>query len=304
MKDMIREIAADNTSGAVEITLKAAQALKHSMDSTSFGMITELVDHILKTSREIYLVKPAMASLVNLGAYVLAGAQDGASLDEGLVNAHNQIEQFIELMNKNVSLAAKHGASLMEGGSSIMTISYSATVVKAFIEANSGGAALRIFCLESRPLMEGVTMARELAAAGIETMLLTDASALMFMEEVSMVVVGGDSLSPEGLVNKIGTGGLALAAEKLGIPFYALCTSEKILPSGLGYQPMMDRNDPEQILRQPPKNVEVINCFFDVTPLDRLTGVITEKGLIQADLLMDHLTSLPNRHATFQILQR
>ncbi len=300
---MIEEIRSDNRSGAVEVTLKAAEALKRAVKSNTFQTVTELTDYILKTSREIYSAKPAMASLANLAAHALAGAEKSAGVKEGVSNALDNINEFIALMKENVSLVAEHAASAIDDGSSIMTISYSATVAEAAIRARSQGKDFSVYCLESRPMMEGAMLAEVLAGAGIETVLLTDASAFVFIDEMSMAMVGGDTLSPDGLVNKAGTSGLAMAAEKQGIPCYALCSSEKLLPVPLGYQPKLDRYDPRQVMELPPRNLNVINCYFDSTPLERLTGVITEKGLINGDYIIEHFSSLPTRRHVLEILR-
>lgn len=304
MKSIINEIKSDNTSGATHLTLKAAEALKQSIQSDTFQTRSQVLEHILKTSREIYSAKRAMASLATLGAHAMAAAETCDSAKEGVSKAVHGIEQFVTLTKENASLVAEHAASLIEAGSSIMTISYSSAVAEAATRARSNGRDFTVYCLESRPLAEGLTLARRLAGQGIDTVLLTDASLFLFVEDMSMVLVGGDSLSPGGLINKTGTSGLAMAAEKHGIPFYALCSSEKLLPTGMPYQPRLDRYDPRQILDPPPENLQAINCYFDSTPLERLTGVITERGLIQGDTIMEHFSSLPARRHLLEIIQQ
>jgi translation initiation factor 2B subunit (eIF-2B alpha/beta/delta family) len=303
MNDAIEEIRSDFTSGALDITLKAAEALKQSIGSTGFANTAEMVDHVLKVSREVYRARPAMASLANLAGRTLAGAETGETVEEGVTEAVSNIDGFVELMKENAAMVAEHAASFIEDGGSIMTISNSSAVWDAVIKARDQGKCFKVCCLESRPMLEGVMLAERLTEAGVDTLLLTDSSAFMFMEEMSVAMVGGDSLTPQGLVNKVGTRGLAMAAEKLGVPFYALCSTEKLLPMGLGYEPKLDLYDPRQILQQPPENLEIVNCYFDITPLDQLTGVITEKGLIHGDYLMEHLSALPTRGHVAEILQ-
>ncbi len=303
MKAIIDEIRADDTSGAIEVTIKAAEILKKAIRSDSFATAGELADQILKTSKEIYAAKPAMASLANLAAYSLAGAEKATSAEDGISIAIGNIEEFITIMKENVSLVAEHVAAHIEEGSFIITISYSSTVIEAALLAHRQGKKFRFYCLESRPLNEGARLAQVLAGAGIETTLLTDASMFLFMEDMSMALVGGDTISADGLVNKTGTSGLAMAADKFGVPFYALCSSEKLLPTAMNYQPKMDRSNPQQVLKRTRKNLEVINCYFDCTPLERITGVITDKGLIHGDMIMEHLNTLPSRKHMLEILR-
>ena len=76
---------------------------------------------------------------------------------------------------------------------------------------------------EARPLNEGVRTARRLAEKGVSVTLITDAQMGLFVREAEAVVVGADSVLPDGsLVNKIGTHLLALAAREAKVPFYVM----------------------------------------------------------------------------------
>ncbi|KAF8071226.1 SAD2 [Scenedesmus sp. PABB004] len=99
--------------------------------------------------------------------------------------------------------------------------------------AGSGAAAPRgvsVVVCEARPLCEGVSMARRLAAAGLAVTLITDAQAGAFMDEVDLVLLGADGVTPGGVVNKVGSRLLALAAKASGVPVVAVTDSLKISP--------------------------------------------------------------------------
>jgi len=99
------------------------------------------------------------------------------------------------------------------------------------------------------------------------------------MADIDVLLVGADSLSTEGLVNKIGTYPLALAARAHQVPFYALCGTEKLLP--LGYTlPEQSTKEPKEVWPDHPRRVEVINRYFDLTPWEYLTGIVTEEGVL------------------------
>jgi translation initiation factor eIF-2B subunit delta len=146
-------------------------------------------------------------------------------------------------------------------------------------------------CTESRPLYEGRKVAEALIEAGIHTTLVTDASVSHVVSQVDLVMVGADSVSSDGLVNKMGTCGVALAARAHGVPFYALCGSEKLLPEGSPYFEVQAR-DPEEVWPGSPQAVEVLNYYFEVTPLEYLSGLVTEKGLITPGELWEMLGGL------------
>jgi len=113
----------------------------------------------------------------------------------------------------------------------------------------------------------------------VETRLVVDALAPSMRTDVEVVLVGADSLSIEGLVNKIGTYPLALAARAHEVPFYLLCGTEKFLPADYTL-PEESPKDPQEVWPDHPKGVQVMNRYFDLTPLEYLSGIATEEGML------------------------
>lgn len=166
-----------------------------------------------------------------------------------------------------------------------MTHSRSSTVLRALFLAKDKGRNFAILCTESRPIYEGRQLAKQLTHQGIDVTLVTDAAVAHFMNQVDLAMVGADSISSKGLVNKMGTHALALAANARGVPFYALCGTQKLLPSDY---PHMENElkDPREVWEDPPGGVTVLNYYFDLTPLEFVSAVVTEKGLLgRADVL-------------------
>jgi len=97
-------------------------------------------------------------------------------------------------------------------------------------KGSSKGPGLSVIVCESRPLCEGVTMAQRLAAAGLSVTLITDAQAGVFVEEADLVLLGADAVTPAGVVNKVGSKLLALAAKAAGVPVVAVTDSRKVTP--------------------------------------------------------------------------
>jgi hypothetical protein len=97
-------------------------------------------------------------------------------------------------------------------------------------KGSSCGPGLSVIVCESRPLCEGVAMAQRLAAAGLHVALITDAQAGVFVEEADVVLLGADAVTPAGVVNKVGSKLLALAAKAAGVPVVAVTDSLKVSP--------------------------------------------------------------------------
>ena len=130
----------------------------------------------------------------------------------------------------------------------MLTTSLSSMVLRTLIEAHkaalsgqgtsgsgitSSSKGLRVIVCESRPLCEGVTLARRLAAAGVQVTVITDAQVLGFMKEVDAVLLGCDAVVTEGVVNKVGSGILALAAQARDVPVLVVGDSLKVSPGPL-----------------------------------------------------------------------
>ena len=118
--------------------------------------------------------------------------------------------------------------------------------------------------------------------------------------QVDICIVGSDRTARNGDVcNKIGTYLNALAADDNGIPFYAAVPSPTIdwsCRDGRNEIPIEERA-PEEVLfitglldggetarvRIAPEGTRSVNPAFDVTPHRLLTGIITDRGICEAD---------------------
>jgi len=165
------------------------------------------------------------------------------------------------------------------------------TALAPLYTAHQLGRSFRVYAGETRPLLQGSRLtAWELQQAGIDVTLLCDSmvGSLMKSGRVDLVITGADRIAANGdVANKIGTYGIAVLAEAHGIPFYVAAPSSTFdLSIADGSQIPIEERDPDEIRRgfgslTAPPNV---NCYcpaFDVTPVELLRGIITERGIIQ-----------------------
>ena len=122
----------------------------------------------------------------------------------------------------------------------------------------------------------------------------------MQSDMVDMVITGADRVSANGdVANKIGTYLKALAADDNGVPFYVAIPASTFdfdIRDGVKEIPIELRSadevryikgvDAEGVVREvliTPKDSPAINYGFDVTPARLITGLITNKGVCEAD---------------------
>jgi methylthioribose-1-phosphate isomerase len=150
---------------------------------------------------------------------------------------------------------------------------------------------VRVLACEARPLLQGARLTVwELGRLGIEHALVVDAAAagLIRTGRIDAVVTGLDRVAANGdVANKVGTYGLALAADAAGIPFVAAGPSSSVdgsLPSGDAIE-IEERGADEvrtaagSLLTVP--GTPVRNPAFDVTPAALVWALVTERGVAQ-----------------------
>lgn len=284
----INELAADKRSGAAEIAARAADILLHRAASGEASSPDAFRAELFATGWALIQSHNTMAALINLVNSVLWKIEKGETphdLREAVIAA---TEQF-KLQLKNHAMRVAEGAlPLIADGATVVTISQSSTVQRALLHAQRAGRRFSVICAESRPAYEGRETATKLAGHGIAVTLAVDtaaaaaiANADQFRGDNFVVLVGADMLTNKGLVNKVGTQALALAAKHSGVSIYSLCSSEKFLPPGYPVQPQRARPG-DTIWSDVPAGIELWNRYYDFTPLHQVSGIVTEQGILPA----------------------
>ena len=165
------------------------------------------------------------------------------------------------------------------------------TALGVIRSAHEQGKVKMMYSDETRPLLQGSRLtAWELLEDNIPVTTITDNMAAWSMKTkgINIVITGADRIAANGdTANKIGTYGVALAAKAHGIPFYIAApasTFDFSLKNGTQI-PIEERNANEvrsfQGKVSAPKNVNVFNPAFDVTPAKLIAGIITEYGVLR-----------------------
>lgn len=286
---LIRAIREDNQSGAVMLTLKAGEGLLSYAQTLRNAPLEEAGRAITELAVQLALAQPAMAALFNLANAVLFAA-DGIDYTKGLARVEKTVTEFCASLKRSTELVAERAAQLIYNNAVIITNSASDTVFECLKQAQKLGKRFRVICPESRPMREGVELARRLGALKIPVTLIADALAPWLVSEADVVLVGGDALSREGLINKIGTYGLALAAREAAVKFIALMGTQKFMPQfDLAFA---CERSPAELLSEPLKSVRVCNRYFDLTPLRLISRLITEEGELNQAQIHQKLAEL------------
>ncbi len=282
------QLRRDNRSGASEITLDALHMLVDAVGDSVPGSAGAYQKWLVRTSRELVAAQPAMASLFRLVNDMLWEVDAAGTGERMRQAALTYLQDYQARTEAALEALAQSAVEFLAHYTTVMTYSRSSTVARVLRALRQGNRNLRVYCSEGRPALEGQALASELAWAEVDVTLGVDMALFGWLGEVRALVVGADSLSASGLVNKIGTAPLMRAAAERGLPRIVLCTGLKLLPGDYVLQQGLRAGNPEEIMPVSSKRLAVRNVYFDVTPLDLVSTVITERGpLPHAELLAE-----------------
>lgn len=278
-REQIRQIATDRESGASQIARNCAQVLITYLEQEQPDSNSQLNDDLWGMARDILTGQPSMAPVVGVLNQALLFAD--ASIDPATTcqQLKEYAADYISEGHQLTRRIAEIALHVFPQDGTVITLSRSAAVANALAYAAQRGHHLRVICLESRPNYEGRAFAAWLSDQGLDSSVVVDAAAYDGLLCSDLFIAGADSLTDQGVVNKIGTALVAVAAHALRTPVYVLADQTKIWPSCLGLPPITDHPHSE-VWEDAPAAVKVENRYFDLTPWDCWSGVVTEKGLL------------------------
>jgi methylthioribose-1-phosphate isomerase len=138
----------------------------------------------------------------------------------------------------------------------------------------------------------------ELARDGIDVTVITDSMAahVMRTRKIDAVVVGADRITHDAVFNKIGTYTHAISARHHGIPFYVAAPRSTFDAKNSERDVIIEERGRDEVTTVGnrtfvPEGAGVLNFGFDATPIDLVTAVIAETGVLRPPLDINALLS-------------
>jgi methylthioribose-1-phosphate isomerase len=168
--------------------------------------------------------------------------------------------------------------------------------------AHDRGVPVHVYVDETRPRNQGASLtAYELGHHGVPFTLIADNAGghLMQHGKIDLCIVGADRVTARGdAANKIGTYLKALAAKANGVPFYVAMPGTTIdwrMEDGRDIE--IEERSSREVTHMwgrladgsvaefeiAPPGTRAANPAFDVTPAELITGLVTERGVAEAD---------------------
>lgn len=273
------EIRGMRVRGAAKIGRHAAKALGDMPWDGSDAQL-DAAAALLKAAR------PTAVSLPNAVEFVVREAKKGPR-PGSLARA---AEEFERRAASALAQIGRHGAPLVREGATILTICNSQGALAPLFEARRAGRRFHVVALETRPWRQGLLTVAQLAKEGVDASLAVDSAAWSLLPECDLVLTGADSIAKNGdVINKVGTGGLAVIARERGVPQYVCAETFKLHPRAAkgADVPIEERATVEVVQKgEIPDAVGVRNPVFDVTDHALIKGYVTELGVLARDALV------------------
>src|SRR3989339_32232 len=266
----------------------------------------ELWSFVEQAKKEIEAARPTAQNLFFAVNRVYEVAKQAS---ESKQSAVAEAQKIADEDAENCRKIGEFGSQLIQDGSNIET--YCNACWLAFVDygvalspvyaAKKKGQKIFVYIDETRPRGQGARLtAWELKNENVPHTIISDNAGahLMSHGKVDLMIVGADRIAANGdVANKIGTLEKAIAAHEYGIPFYvAAPTSTFDLNCKTGKDIPIEERSEDEVLYQvgitkEGRHEEILVCSpgskainpaFDVTPAKYITGIITEKGIIEA----------------------
>jgi len=189
------------------------------------------------------------------------------------------IDQLIKRLNEATRKIAKNGEKIIPNGARIMTHCHSSEALAVIKEAWKDKKRISVVATVTEPLHQGIKTAKELAKLKIPVTLIDDNAVGHMMKDVDLVIVGSDAMRKNGIINKVGTSLLALAARKNKKPFYVVGNSLKLDKR----KKCVIEERPAKEVYKKIKGIKIRNPAFDITDWKFVSAVVTEKGILKPE---------------------
>ena len=284
----IRGAPALGVAGAYGVALAARASPAKSRE--------EFLDHVRKGAAMLRSTRP---TAINLGwgiDRVLAVVEATETIEQARKHALAEADVIFHEDTACCHAIGDHGAVLLPESCTVLThcnagalaCSSWGTALGVIRSAVKAGKQIRVIACETRPLLQGARLtAWELSRDGIDVTVITDSMAAQFMRKglIDAVIVGADRITSDAVFNKIGTYMHAVCARHHGIPFYVAAPLSTFDGKNREQDVIIEDRAREEVTTIGnrvfvPDGAAVKNPSFDATPMEMVSAIITEKGVL------------------------
>jgi methylthioribose-1-phosphate isomerase len=236
-------------------------------------------------------VRAARPTAINLAWAVDRVMAAPDPLAEALAIAQDQVRTDEAIGHSGLPLVPDGAGIITHCNTGALATGGRGTALEVILAAHRAGKRPRVYVDETRPLLQGARLNYlELKTAGVDVRIIVDGAAAFVLqrERIDLAIVGADRIVRNGdTANKIGTYGLAVAANYHGVPFYVAAprsTFDRSIATGSEIPIELRAEEEVTSFRGTPvaPGARSYNPAFDVTPGALIAGIVTECGVLRS----------------------
>ena len=307
------QYASGNISGANARCVAMLTALKQFIVDYSTPPAKVMRDDLLQKLKPLvrFLIdsRPQSMSMGNAIRYVKMkiskiglGCAESRAKDQLVHDIDSFIQERIEFADEVI---ASHGVSKIHHNDVILTYATSHVVEMILERAHAEGKVFRVIIVDSRPKLEGKELLKRLVQRGVKCTYIMINALSYVMKDVSKVFLGAAALLSNGtVISRVGSAVVSMMAKVHNVPVLVCCETykfhEMVKLDSIGFNELGDPDelissgascgeggeaggaDSQSVLadwRDVP-NLKLLNLVFDLTPVELVTMVISEVGMI------------------------
>jgi translation initiation factor 2B subunit (eIF-2B alpha/beta/delta family) len=279
--ETVTEIEEMQTQSASVIAVKAARALGE-LTEREYPTASEFVRDLEHNSSALQRANRSHAPLHTSQSRIVDAVTDPepGSVEAGKERLREAIDAVVTEIESSKREAGERAAGLVADGDVLLVHENSSTVMATLEAALDDGTQFDLYVTESRPRFLGRRTARQLADRdGVDVTLIVDSAAGHYLPECDRVFVGMNCLVDDTVYNRIGTYGIALAADEAGVPMTVVASSAKFIGGGFTFE--NTHRPAAEVMLEPADGFEVANPSYDATPARLLDSIVTENTVIE-----------------------
>lgn len=286
-----------DTAVAVAAIKALTSVIRNSTAQTMMGLEKELKD----AAASLQGCNPTAISLkAGCELYLRYTTRTSAIENEDFATAKARIiergKQFAETSTKARQSIAELGAGFVRHDAVVLVHGFSRVALALLQQVVDNGVQFSVVVTEGRPDSTGLTMANALSKMKVPCTIVLDSAVAFALEalKVNLVLVGAEGVVENGgIINKLGSYHVAIAAKEHRIPFYVAAESYKfarLYPLNQLDLPVEKKHVDFGPLMAPGAKIE--NPSRDYTPPKYISLLFTDLGVLTPAAVSDELIQL------------
>lgn len=287
-----------NKDDTAPVAIMAIETMIAFIDQSTAGTLIHLIEQLQELAKLLKLEAGASVTSVISGCDLFVrfitltkGRMDDRMEDRNFDSVKEHLVDRGRVFINRLAISRQKIAQLaypfIRDGVTVLTVDMSRVVLEILLKANEKMKQFSVLVTISEPEKKGHRMVAALNQRGIKATPILDSSVGYVMERVDFVLVGAQGVAENGgLINKIGTYGVAVMAKALNKPFYVAVESFKFYRMF----PLKQTDLPNKHKYLTDEKHE--HPRIDFTPPHLINKLFTDLGVLTPSAVSDELIKL------------